>query len=96
MMGKKIALVLLDIASMAGRLCLPKTEEENTEENGQNANTNCLGLLENLHNAVQKGGDPEEPFEQSSYHESTNDGNINDLKVSVLRNHYEQASYSHP
>jgi hypothetical protein len=88
-----MALILLDIVSSARRFCLPETEEQNTEENRQNPNAHGLGLLENLDNAVQEGGDPKEPFEQSSQHEKADDGNVNNLQLSVYA-HPLQASES--
>jgi hypothetical protein len=63
MIGKKMALVLLGIVWSPSRFCLPKTKEQDTEENRQNANADGLCLLEYLDNAVQEGGDPEEPFQ---------------------------------
>jgi hypothetical protein len=96
MIGKKIALILLDTVSTSGRFCLPKTEEKDTEENGQNPNAHGLCLLENLNNAVQEGGDPEKPFKQSGQHEKADNGNVNNLQLSVMRTHCKEASYSHP
>lgn len=63
--------------------CLPESEEEDTEEDGQNADTDRLGLLEDLDNAVQESGNPEEPLEQGSQHETTDDGNVGNLLQSV-------------
>jgi hypothetical protein len=38
--------------------CLPETEEEDSEENGQETDTDCLGLLEDLDNAVHECSNP--------------------------------------
>lgn len=83
MIGKKMALLLLDLVVMRGLECLPEREEEDTKEDGQDANTDRLCLLEDLDNAVQESGNPKEPLEQSSQHETTNDSNIGNLLQSV-------------
>jgi hypothetical protein len=64
-------------------LNLPETEEEKSEKDGQNANTDCLRLLEDLDNAVHEGGNPQEPLEECREHDSADDGNVNNLAQSV-------------
>jgi hypothetical protein len=84
MIGRKMALVLLDKISTAAVCHLPEKEEEDSEENGQDPDTHSFGFLEHLYNAVHKGGNPEKPFEQGHQHESAHDGNVNNLQLSVL------------
>jgi hypothetical protein len=60
---------------------LPKTEEEDSEEDGQQADTDLLGLLEDLDQAVCESSDPEEPFEQSSKHDTSDNGNVDNLRL---------------
>jgi hypothetical protein len=84
MIGKKMALMLLEWNVEAQRRYLPKAEEEKTEENRQNADTDRLGLLEDLDNAVQEGSNPQEPLEEGCKHDSADNGNINNLRRSVL------------
>lgn len=57
-----MALLLLDTVVMGKSGCIPEGEEEDTEENGQDANTDRLGLLKDLDNAVQESGNPKEPL----------------------------------
>jgi hypothetical protein len=79
MIGKKMALSVLDELTRACKSSLPETEEEESEEDRQNANTNCLCLLEDLDNAVHECGNPQEPLEECCKHDSADDGNVNDL-----------------
>lgn len=80
MIGRKMALVVsAKIHPFADGMYLPETEEEDTEENGQDAHTDCLCLLEDLDNAVQKRSNPEEPFEEGCEHERADNGDIDDL-----------------
>jgi hypothetical protein len=65
-------------------ICLPETEEEDTEENAQNADADGLSLLEDLDNAVHEGSDPEKPLQECHQHERANDGNVNNLLPLVL------------
>lgn len=60
-------------------LSLPKQEEEDTKEDGENADTDRLGFLENLDDAVHEGSDPQEPFQERRKHERANDGDIDNL-----------------
>jgi hypothetical protein len=60
---------------------LPKTEEEDSEEDGQQPDTDLLGLLEDLDQAVCESSDPEEPFEQSSKHDTSDNGNVDNLRL---------------
>lgn len=62
---------------------LPKEEEEDSKEDGQDADGNGLGLLEDLDDAVEKGSDPEKPLEEGGQHEGTNDGDVDNLGWSV-------------
>ena len=79
-----MALVLSgEVHPSANGMDLPETEEEDTEEDGQNAHTDCLGLLEDLDNAVHERGHPKEPLEQRHQHERSNDGNVGNLVRSV-------------
>jgi hypothetical protein len=66
------------------RSFLPETEEQDAEKDGEDAHTHRLSLLENLDNAVQKRGNPEEPFEQRCKHESAYNGDIDNLALLVL------------
>jgi hypothetical protein len=84
MMGKKMALRLLASTGTVGGWSIPEQEEENTEEDGQNADAHGLGLLEDLDNAVQEGSDPEKPLEEGCQHEGADDGDIDNLHLSVL------------
>lgn len=82
MIGKKMALPgLVTDAVGLGVKNLPKTEEEDTKEDGQESDTDRLSLLEDLHKAVCECGDPEEPFKQSSKHDAANDGYIDNLSL---------------
>jgi hypothetical protein len=83
MIGKKMALVRLEENAFAEQMCLPKTEEEETEENRQNAHADCLGLLEDLDNAVHERSNPQEPFEERCEHDSADNSNIDNLLRSV-------------
>lgn len=83
MIGKKMALILLEENATAERMCLPKTEEEETEENRQDAYADCLGLLEDLDNAVQERSNPQEPLEKCCKHDSADNGDIDNLLRSV-------------
>lgn len=66
---------------IVGRENVPKAEEEDTEEDGQKAHTDRLGLLEDLDDTVQKCGNPKEPFKQGSKHDSADDGHVDNLVV---------------
>jgi hypothetical protein len=79
MMGKKMALALLDWNAAKCKVCSPKTEKEETEEDGQNAHTDGLGLLEDLDNAVQEGSNPQEPLKEGCKHDSANNGDVDNL-----------------
>jgi hypothetical protein len=79
MIGKKIALKLLDEVAAAGALNLPEQEKEDAEEDGKDAHADRLGLLENLDDAVHECSNPQEPFEQRGKHEWADDGDIDDL-----------------
>jgi hypothetical protein len=83
MIGKKMALVRLEENAFAEQMCLPKTEEEETKENRQNAHADCLGLLEDLDNAVHERSNPQEPFEERCKHDSADNSNIDNLLRSV-------------
>ena len=39
-----------------------------------------LGLDEDLHQAVEKGSQPQEPFEKSQEHYTSHDGKVDDLR----------------
>lgn len=98
MMGRKMALFQLAVI-LGPKKCrdLPECEEEKTEEDGQNSDTDGLCLLENLDDAVQEGSNPEEPFKQSGQHDSTDNGDIDDLRVvSICMVASERLGYSHP
>ena len=83
MIGKKMALLLLVGFQTEGWRHLPKKEEHDTKEDRQDADADCLGLLEDLDDTVQKCSNPEEPFEQGGQHETSNNGNIDNLLQSV-------------
>jgi hypothetical protein len=91
MIGKKMALVWLDKNVVVEALSLPETKEEETEEDGQNADTDGLGLLENLDNAVHERSNPQEPLEECCKHDGADDGDIDNLVELVrLASHLEE------
>lgn len=42
-----------------------------------------LGFLVHLYQAVEKGSDPEKPFQEGEAHDSAYDGGIDNLQVSA-------------
>jgi hypothetical protein len=83
MIGKKMALASLDKIATEECMCLPKTEEEETEENRQDAHADCLGLLEDLDNAVHERSNPQEPLQERCKHDSADNSDIDNLVRSV-------------
>jgi hypothetical protein len=80
MIGKKMALAQLAMKVWhAHQNHIPETEEEDTKENRQKTDTHGLGLLKDLDQTVCERGNPKEPFEQSSKHDTANDGDIDNL-----------------
>jgi hypothetical protein len=81
MMGKKMALLLLELFWEAGGVSVPEAEEEDSEEDGQYPYTDGLGLLEDLDQAICEGSNPEKPFEKGSKHDTADDGDVDNLRT---------------
>jgi hypothetical protein len=62
---------------------LPKRGEENHHDNRQNSYADCLGLLEDLDEAVHERGQPEKPFQKGGKHDCADDSGIDDLWYAV-------------
>lgn len=74
-----MALLLLGWYVLQAGIDSPKQEKQDAKKYGKNADTDGIGLLEDLYDAVQKCSDPQEPLEECSQHEGANNGDIDNL-----------------
>lgn len=58
---------------------LPKSSEQDHDDDREDADADGFGFLETFDQAVQECGNPEKPFEKRSQHTDTNNGYIDNL-----------------
>ncbi len=64
----------------------PQQSKRSPHQDGQHPDRPVLGLDKHLPQAVEEGGDPEEPLEQGGQHHRAHDGGVDDLRHNSVSN----------